>query len=327
MAKLIPVIYRNMNYPPHIKANIHELSGNFAQEKLSINDFSYSLHTDSASKPQTFNSKIFSNLLHIVSVQEDGIPQLWYNKNWANDFFIFIDRLIANNNKPEVLEIHPPFNNYPIFKECKLSPKKFDYCEAFKIFLDIFDVFYKQFKQKYPSTTILIENRGSNWAGRFLLSRPYDVLEFARILSDSNADLKIVLDYPQIFGAVYISTSSEKKKELKKKGIIIDDDILKRVISFNQELKKYKDVIGGLHMWGKCKDKKGKWVSHSGNFDVLFSNNNELKHEFLASIFSTFNDDIERYFVPEVNSGQDDLHSIVADIKKAGFIFPSKEIP
>jgi hypothetical protein len=146
------------------------------------------------------------------------------------------------------------------------------------------------------------------------------VLEFARILSDSNADLKIVLDYPQIFSAVYISTNSEKKKELKQKGIIIDDDILKRVISFNQELKKYKDVIGGLHMWGKCKDKNGKWVSHSGNFDTLFSNNNKLKDKFLNSVFATFNDDIPRYFVPEVNSGEGDVCSIVNDMKK-GFIF------
>jgi len=78
-------------------------------------------------------------------------------------------------------------------------------------------------------------------------------------------------------------------------------------------------------MWGKCKDKKGKWVSHSGNFDTLFSDNNELKKEFLSSVFSTFNDSIARYFVPEINSGENDLHSIVADMEEEKrFIFISK---
>jgi hypothetical protein len=223
-----------------------------------------------------------------------------------------------------VLEIHPPFNNYPIFKDCKLSARKFDYCKAFKIFLDIFDVFFNQFNEKYTKTTILIENRGSNWDGRFLLSRPSDVLEFACILHNSDSGLKIVLDYPQIFSAVYISTNNEKKKELRKKGIMIDDEILEKVISFNNELKKYKKVIGGIHMWGKSKDENGNWVSHAGNFNNLFSNNNNLKHEFLNSVFSIFNDDIERYFVPEVNSGESDLHSIVTDMENEGFIFTPK---
>jgi hypothetical protein len=104
-------------------------------------------------------------------------------KKWAIDFFKFVDRLIIDKYKaPEVLEIHPPFNNYPIFMKCRLSSRNFDYDEAFKIFLDIFDVFYKQFNKKYQKTTVVIENRGSGWAGRFLLSSPSDILKFACIL-------------------------------------------------------------------------------------------------------------------------------------------------
>jgi len=321
---LIPVIYRNMNYPFHIKANIHEVSGNFDKEELTINDFPYSLHTDSASKAQTFSLKIFHDLSHIKSVQKDGIPQLWYDKKWASDFFTFIDRIIGlNNPHPEVLEIHPPFNNYPIFESCKLSARKFDYCKAFKIFLDIFDVFYKKFKEKYITKTILIENRGSNWKGRFLLSKPSDVLEFARVLSNSNSGLKIVLDYPQLFSAVYISASNKKKKVLRQRGIIIDDELLEKIISFNQKIKKYKELIGGFHMWGKYRDENGNWSSHAGNFNDFFSNNDELKHEFLKSVSSTFDDGIARYFVPEVNN-REAVHSIVTDMKKAGFIFIPK---
>jgi len=322
---LIPVIYRNMNYPFHIKANIHEVSGNFDKEELSINNFSYSLHTDSASKAQTFNSKIFRNLVHIKSVQKDGIPQLWYDKGWANDFFTFIDQIIGSNNPhPKILEIHPPFNNYPMFESCKLSAGKFDYCKAFKLFLDIFDVFYKKFNEKYSTETILIENRGSNWSGRFLLSKPSDVLDFAYILSNSNSGLKIVLDYPQLFSAVYISTNIKKKKELRQRGIIIDDEILEKIISFNQKIKKYKELIGGFHMWGKYRDENGNWISHAGNLYTFFSNNTILKKRFLSSVSSIFNDGTARYFVPEVNSGEDDLKSIVTDMEEEGFIFKPK---
>jgi hypothetical protein len=310
-----------MKYPSHIKANIHEISGNFDKEKLPQNNSFYSLHTDSASKSRLFNSKVFHDLKHLKSAQKKGIPQLWYDENWARNFFTFIDQIIGYNNPPEVLEIHPPFINCPIFENCRLSPKKFDFFKAFKIFLDVFDVFYKQFKEKYKETTILIENMGSNWNGRFLLSKPSDMLEFACILKNSYPNLKIVLDYPQIFSAVYISTSKKKKKELRMRGIMIDDEILEEVVLFNNKLKKNKEVIGGFHMWGKSKDKKGNWVSHVGNFDTLFSYNNNLKHDFLNSVVSTFNDDIARYFVPEVNSGEKDFHSIVADMEKFRFKF------
>jgi hypothetical protein len=323
VSKLIPVKYRNIKYPAGIEVKVHEVSGNFDTEGLTVNT-PYSLHTDSASKPKTFSSNIFRGLVHIKSVQKDGVPQLWYDKEWAEDFFIFIERLIGKNRQPEVLEIHPPFINYPIFEDCRLSARKFDYCKAFKIFLDIFNVFYMQFKEKCPKTTILIENRGSNWAGRFLLSRASDVFEFASILRDSDSNLKIVLDYPQIFSAAYISSNNEKKKELQQKGILINDEILEKIILLNRELKKCKEVIGGFHMWGKRKDGNGMWRSHAGNFDDLFSNSDKLKHEFLSSVFSTFNDDITRYFVPEVNSGEDDLKSIVKDMKNEHFIFTAK---
>ena len=328
MSKLIPVIYRNMEYPHGIKANVNEISGNFNKEKLIINSF-YSLHTDSASKKRKFDSKIFNGLVHLKKAQKDGIPQLWYDRNWANDFYNFIDCLIGENKAPEVLEIHPPFINYPIFDKCRISTKKFDYREAFKIFLDIFNVFYEKFKEICPETIILIENRGSSWAGRFLLSKPSDIEIFADILKGSGSKLKIVLDYPQIFSALYISAYTKEKKELQDKGILIDDDILKSVILLNNNLENFKKAIGGFHMWGKQKDENGIWRSHSGNFNTLFSDNANLKKKFLMSVYSTFNDDEARYFVPEVNSGAADFYSIVTDMvninnNNKGFIFMSE---
>jgi hypothetical protein len=309
-----------MKYPSQVEANIHEISGNFDKEKLSQSNSFYSLHTDSASKPRTFNSKIFRDLIHIKSAQTNGIPQLWYDKNWAGDFFTFVDRIIGSNNPPEVLEIHPPFINYPIFENCRISIRKFDYCKAFKIFLDVFDVFNKKFIEKYKETKVFIENRGSNWSGRFLLTKPSEILNFARILNKKNSSLNIVIDYPQIFSALYISKNIKKKKALQEKGILIDDEILEEVILFNKDLIENRSIIGGIHIWGKKKDDAGIWRSHAGDLNDLFNKDNDLKKKFLDSIFSTFNDNKARYFVPEVNN-REKFKSIVNDMKQAGFTF------
>ena len=297
MSRLIPVIYRNINFPSKIKANIHEVAGNFDVEKLSV-DVPYSLHTEYSYGGREFNSKIIKDLKHITKAQKNKIPQLWYNKEWAKDFFKFIKRIIGSNKPPEVLEIHPPFN---------------DYCDTFDQFLKTFNVFYEKFNKKYPTTKILIENRfGTRYkGGKFLLSTCCDILEFCKVLKREKINLKIVLDYPQLFSA-----------EINEDKLKMDDIKLEKekIISFNLELKKYKALIGGLHMWGKIKN-GNVWTPHAGNFNTFFSNNKKLKKEFLSSVSSTFNDRIARYFVPEINSGQKDLHSIVADMESAKFIF------
>jgi hypothetical protein len=317
MTKLIPVKYGERNYPPYIETNICEVAGNFDTKEIDVNT-PYSLHTEYSWGERTFSSEIINDLKGIISAQKNNIPQLWYNDKWAEDFFLFINRLIDKNQPPKVLEIHPPFNNY---------------CGSFDIFLHTFKIFYEKYKKYYSKTetNFLIENRCGtlNTDGKFILSKYSDVLEFCKILESpkySDIDLKIVLDYPQLFSEVYISTNNEKKKELRQKGMIIDDEILERIIFFNKEIKKYKKLIGGFHMWGKRKNKNGKWTAHQGNFNDLFSNKDKLKNDFLDSVSSTFNDNIERYFVPEVNSGDKDLLSIINDMEKdKRFEFPYKK--
>jgi hypothetical protein len=307
MSRLIPVIYRKLDYPSHIRPNICEIPGNFdSNESFSVKS-PYSLHTEYSYGSRTFKSEIFNDLVHIKLAQKNNIPQLWHNKKWAKDFFKFIEWFIQDQYRPpEVLEIHPPFN---------------DYCKSFNDFINIFKYFYDKFKEKYPTTKIVIENRfGTRYTGgKFLLSKCSDILEFCNVLSrNSDINLKIVLDYPQLF-------SSETKIDKKTSNWMGSNplQLVKNIITFNQEIEKYKELIAGFHMWGKCKDKNGKWAPHQGNFDTFFSNNDKLKNMFLTSVFSTFNDGIERYFVPEVNSGENDLHSIIADMENAGFIFKS----
>ena len=118
------------------------------------------------------------------------------------------------------------------------------------------------------------------------------------------------IDYPQVFSAELIK---------------MDNINLKKILSFNNNLMLFRESIGGFHTWGKRKSEKGRWAPHTGNLDTFFSNHEKLKQEFLESILQTFNDDIERCFVPEVNSGESDLLSIVSDMEQAGFAFISEK--
>jgi hypothetical protein len=275
---------------------VQEIAGNFDKDKV-ITGSPYSLHTEYSYMPRGFNSKIIKDLNNITTAQRNNVPQLWYSKEWAHEFFIFIERLIGPNDPPEVLEIHPPFR---------------DYCNSFDHFLNVFKVFYDLFHNKYPKTLVLIENRfGTMYKGeKFLLATCADVLEFCGILKRTDISLKIVLDYPQIFSAELINMNNVS---------------LKKILAFNKELSKYRNVIGGFHMWGKRKSGNGRWTPHTGNFDTFFNYNKEMKFEFLHSVSQTFDDDIERYFVPEVNSGEEDVFSIVSDMENSGFKFITDE--
>jgi hypothetical protein len=314
MPRLIPVKYHpKINFPSHINVEVHEVHGNFHREKpLPHMHFPYSLHTECSYGEISFSAKIINYFKNIASAQKNGIPKLWENKKWADDFFKFIVWLIGPNKPPDVLEIHPPYN---------------DYCTSLEQFLDIFNVFYNKFNASCPETTILIENRygtkynsrilvdGKSRKANFLLSKCDEVWKFAEILSGSpDVKLKIVLDYPQLF-------SAESPKDDKKGNWmgINPLKLLKKIILFNRNLKKNKKVIGGFHMWGK-EYTKNRWNPHSGNFDTFFSNDKKLKRQFLNSLVSTFNDDTNRYFVPEVKR-ESDLYSIVTDMEKKGFIF------
>lgn len=72
---------------------------------------------------------------------------------------------------------------------------------------------------------------------------------------------------------------------------------------------------------GKKKKCKRKMDSSYRKFKYIFSNNELLKSEFILSINKTFNDDKPRYFVPEVNSGEEDLQSIIYDLLNFNVIF------
>lgn len=295
--RLIPVKYHNKNYPDSVVPLLDEVAGNLDSKQISIYT-PYSLHTEYSYMKRDLNSDLVSDLEELTAATKNGIPQLWKSVKWSEQYALFIKRLIGSSIAPEVIEIHPPFR---------------DYCEDLETFWERYMVFYESISAQYPNTKIIIENRcGTMYTGAsFLFSTCDDVLQLCQFLAEGHAELGVIIDYPQLF-------SAEKIK--------MDHVIPDKILRFNENLRPYVNVVDAIHLWGKRKGKNSnRWSPHTGDLNTFFGNDMEKKELFLTSMKNTFCDEKTRYFVPEVNSSEEDLKSIVDDLLKAGIIFAQKE--
>ena len=71
-------------------------------------------------------------------------------------------------------------------------------------------------------------------------------------------------------------------------------------------------------MWGKRFVTR---TAHDGDLTSYFENDLETKELFLQQFHKTFSDGKTRKMVLEVNSGNEDLLSIISDLKWNGVVF------
>lgn len=293
--KLIPITYHNKKYPEGIISDIDEIAGNLDKEKIEPSR-KYSLHTEYSHMKRMLDNDLINKYPVLKNSHKDNVPSLWYSDEWAVEFAHFTIDLVGNNESPTIIEIHPPFK---------------EYCDTFTEFFSRYELFEKIILEKFPNVKILIENRCGTFypRGKFLISKGDTIIQFLKELSERDLKLRLVLDYPQVFSAELIK---------------LDDMKLNKIVAFNKSIKPYIEYIDGFHLWGKRKSPKGRWVPHTGDLNDFFSNNQELKEEFILSVKDTFSDEKHRFFVPEVNSGDSDLQSIIKDLLKYDIIFVSE---
>lgn len=278
---LIPIEYNNIPYPSQIECNIKEIAGHLDKSEICVSG-AYSLHTEYSFGKRKFNSPLLINKNSIVNAHKNGVPQLWKSDLWAEDFANFVLDL-TKNSPPHIIEIHPPFS---------------DYCDI-DSFVNRYLIFEKIIHDSCPKSIIVIENRaGSRYrGGKFILSTANDIAQFITLLKEHCVNLGVVIDFPQLLTAERLDT--------------LNMDFEKLSYCF-ELLKPHISHIKGIHMWGKKKSTSGRWVSHCGNLNTFFLND-ETKSTFVNMIKNLFNDNNYRFFVPEVNSLQEDLLSIVGD--------------
>lgn len=292
MAVFIPVNYRNKKYPEGITCPIEEIAGHFDKTEISPKG-PYSLHTEYAYGKRKLTSTLLNKYPSLQCRQKNNVPQLWYDTEWAEEFAYFIIDLVAEHRAPEIIEIHPPFK---------------DYCPNFGLFFERYQVFESIIRKQYPNVKICIENRaGTIYKGsRFLISDIASIREFLQELALRRAQLKLVMDYPQIFTAEHYN---------------LDDFPIRKLLAAHKILDGLQEYVYGVHIWGKTKNAKGRWVAHSGDLNSLFLSNQHNKLAFLQLISEFYDDGCARFFVPEVNSTPEHLQSIVGDFISANTTF------
>lgn len=282
--KFIFIEYNGVPYPEGFTSNIKEIAAHLDKNEIETAE-QYSLHTEYSYGKRNFDSALISTFEELQSAQKDGVPQLWKTEKWAEQFAEFIFALTADKNTPSVIEIHPPFNDY-----CNID-----------LFLERFKVFEKKIHEAYPETIIVVENRaGAIYrGGRFVVSKAKEIAELCKKIKDNKVNLGVVLDFPQLLTAEHIDTLNFNKD---------------KYFSAIDVISGHRDVIKGIHIWGKKKSESGRWVAHAGNLDTYFNSNLDYKSKFVEGIARVCNDDFQRFLVPEVNTGANDLACIVKDI-------------
>ena len=282
------VKYHSQTYPPDIPLHLEEVAAHMDITRQINCTLKMSLHTEYSYAKRNMNSVPVSNYPELVSSNKDWIPRLWASPLWAEQFAGFVTDLVDDDTAPGVIEIHPPFNDYTDMNG----------------FIDSYSVFEKKITDIWPDVEILIENRyGSVYhGGRFLISTIPDIISLCEKIDENSLRLKIAYDIPQIYSAHNVRKDIDYLK------------LLNRTTEF-------REYIGGVHLWGKGSSASGRRIAHCGNLDTFFNGNTELKNRFLNGIAYVFNDAIPRKMVLEVNSGNDDLLSIINDLRSVGIQF------
>lgn len=292
MVKLIPVKYHKRNYPSGIKPKCQEIAAHFDITKIDP-EMNYSLHTEYSYGARKLNSETICRFNELCNACKKGVPQLWFNENWSREFFEYLKVLIGFNKAPEIIEVHPPFA---------------DYCGDVRKFLDRYVVFEKLISNEWPNTLIFVENRaGSTYRGKsFLVSKIESLISLDEEIRERDLKLRIVLDVPQVF------TAHRKDPETLSEQDISD---------FLHCLRPCMSSVKGLHLWGKRRSPKGSITAHCGDINSFVGGRSSAEISLMSKLFELCNDGIDRYFVPEVNSGDEDLRSIVESLVSSGFSF------
>lgn len=281
------VKYHSKEYPNDIPLRIEEVAANF--DEMTVDGLlGLSVHTEYSYGKRKLNNIPVIKYGELVDSNKNGVPQLWKSESWSLEFASFLFDILSDCKEPKVIEIHPPFDDYADMDG----------------FIRNYSLFEEMILSKYPKTDILIENRCGSvyYGGKFLISKIQDLYKLCEEVEKKKLNLKIAFDVPQIY------TAHNAKTEDAYLGLLND-------------AKGIRDYIGGVHLWGKRKNAKGRKVAHCGDLNDFFCGNKVIKENFLEVFADLFNDDVKRKMVLEVNSGNDDLLSIISDLRTVGIDF------
>jgi hypothetical protein len=105
MSFLIPVQYHKRKYPKGFSPKIKEVPANFDIEQMDTS-FPCSLHTEYSWGARKFTSPIIKKFKTTQKAHRNKVPQLWFNKKWAEEFVDFIATISKRSESIKIIEIH-----------------------------------------------------------------------------------------------------------------------------------------------------------------------------------------------------------------------------
>jgi hypothetical protein len=277
------VQYGGNAYPDGIVPELVEVAGHLDKDR--IEDLpNYSLHTEYSYGKRKLSSDFIKQFPVLCDANKEGVPQLWKNTEWAAQFAEFVISLTKDHAAPKVVEIHPPFN---------------DYCDIDQ-FIERYSVFEKRIHSVYQDAEIVVENRAGTvyHGGRFIVGKAKEIAELCTKIRETEIKLGVVLDFPQLLTAEYIKPEAFRQDKY--------SAAIETIFPYQREIK-------GIHIWGKKKSASGSWVAHNGTLETYIENPGD-RAAFISGIKKICSDGQSRFFVPEVNSGENDLKAVVRDV-------------
>ena len=344
MSKLIPVRYKDRDYPLPITPIVGEVSVQFSHSKEAIENSIkkmngksieyYSLHTQD---PYTGSKTIFNKMGpdSIVEKHELGSikcsvspnvkghssPNLWMSDEWTKEFGEFlkiVSGCFEDRNSIRVVELHAPRRNASSLDE----------------FMERLKQFYKNVAPSFPKAEFVIEN---SWDEHLLFAKPEEIEELSGRIDDVRKDYKnsssneyndfrvgIALDIPQLL----------RSTELRRCTYDVTEDKIKNLF---EELKGAQHNITSIHISGSSSKRKSNEKfghSHSGDLYTLFDHKwskengdpsdkvKSLTQSLLEGIKLIISDEKKRFMVLEINDRYS-LPSIIDDLESVGIEFDS----
>ena len=286
------VQYRDIIPPEWVNCDMKMVEGHFDAIRFSESG-RYLLNTEYSYGRRKFRSKVISECGGVLQTTKDGVPLLWYNKEWVLAFVEYIKRITADSVNPEAIEIYPPFKQY---------------IASIEQFANLYRLFEYEIKKVFPDVKIMICNRNKSIRGEmnFLVKHLDDIRELFDVISRYNLGLKISLDLSQLIEAQAHQVAYLNEENLYK---------------LFGKLKTYAGHIQGIHLFSKMKGNEGRVKLNAANFDSYLKNNQKKKKALLQALAFLFEDNIERYLILETNSGLEDVSAVLKDLYSAGFTF------
>lgn len=290
--KLILVRYKDAVYSGRVRSSVRMVDGHFDAGPV-VETGRYLLSTEFSYGRRKFNSETMAKCAEVIRASRDGLPLLWFSKEWSLAFVHFIELLTEAAAQPEAIEVYPPFTAY---------------MTTINDFLNVYLYFEEGIKRLFPGSKIMIcnRNKAAQRDMKFLISSADDLEQLCEAIAKYQLDLRIGLDVSQL-----LETEAYHARYM-------GDDKIRILFG---KVKGFRDYVSGIHVLGKMRGADGRKSTNSEDFDSMFGNSRNKKRAFLESLAFVFDDEVARYFVPEITGGIDRINSVVRDLQSAGFLF------